>query len=155
MDLRRIIIPILAIGMFLGNAHTEAQDKSKYDQLIEKKKKLSGMWTVYHNDQQLLVELSPTALKQEYFVLPSISKGISRGDVLGGMSWGFGDDVILAFKATEEKIYITQRNVRFTAKANSPEASAIKLAYRDSILFALPVLTKSPSGGVLVDMTRV
>lgn len=155
MDLRRILIPMLMLGTFAGNADVEAQEKSKYQQLTEKKTKLSGMWTVYHNDQQLLVELSPTALKQEYIVLPSISKGISRGDVLGGMSWGFGDDVILAFKATEEKIYINQRNVRFTAKPNSPEASAVKLAYRDSILFALPVLTKSPSGGVLVDMTRV
>ena len=148
----------MLFGSHWGINESQAQEskpKSKYEQLIDKKKKLSGMWTVYHNDQQLLVELSPTALKREYIVLPSISKGISRGDVLGGMSWGFGDDVIYSFKATEEKLYINQRNVRYTAKPNSPEASAIKLAYRDSILFALPVLTKSPSGGLLVDMTRV
>lgn len=157
MDLRRVFAIILTIGM-LGGVSVEAQEaksKSKYEQLIEKKKKLSGMWTVYYNDQQLLVELSPTALKQEYFVLPSISRGISRGDVLGGMSWGFGDDVIYAFQATEEKVFVKQRNVRFTANANSPEANAVKLAYSDSILHALPILTKSPSGGILLDMTRV
>lgn len=158
MDFRRIIIPVLTFGMFLACGLAQAQEekaKSKYDQLIEKKTKLTGMWTLFYNDQQILVELSPTALKQEYIVLPSISRGISRGDVLGGMSWGFGDDVIYSFKATEDKLFINQRNVRFTANANSPEASAVKLAYSDSVLHALPVLTKSPGGGILVDMTRV
>ncbi len=158
MDLRRIFLPVLTLGVFFACSQLSAQETkkpSKFEELIEKKTKLTGMWTLYHNDQQLLVELSPTALKQEYIVLPSIFKGISKGSVLGGMSWGFGDDVIYGFKATEEKLYISQRNVRYTAKANSPEASAVKLAYSDSILHALPVLTKTPSGGILVDMTRV
>ncbi len=158
MDLRRFIIPLLLVATFFGTDRVDAQEKktkSKYEQLIEKKTKLAGMWTLYHNDQQMLVELSPTALKQEYMMLPSISRGISRGDVLGGMSWGFGDDSIWAFKATAEKLFVYERNVRFTAKANSPEATAVKLAYSDSILFALPILSKSPSGGILVDMTKV
>lgn len=160
MDLRHFFIPIFVIGIFLGASPADAQDdaekaQSKYEQLIAKKKKLSGMWTLYHGDQQLLAELSSTALKQEYIMIPSISRGISRGAVLGGMSWGDGDDVIWAFKATEDKLFVYQRNVRFTAKANSPEASAVKLAYSDSILQALPILTKTPSGGVLVDMTRM
>lgn len=158
MRQRRLLIPLIAIGILSTCIPVQAQEekpKSKFDQLIEKKQKLSGMWTIYHSDQQMLVELSPAALKQEYIMVPAISRGISRGDVLGGMTWGFGDDVIWAFKATQDKVYVIQRNVRFTAKANSPEASAVKLAYSDSILHALPVLTKSPSGGLLLDMTRV
>jgi hypothetical protein len=31
----------------------------------------------------------------------------------------------------------------------------VKLAYSDSVLYALPILTTSPSGGNLVDMTRI
>lgn len=160
MDLRRffnlaVVVVLLSCGQQRISAQEATQTKSKFDQLIEKKQKLSGMWTLYHSDQQILVELSPTALRQEYIMIPSISRGISRGSVLGGMSWGDGDDVIWAFKATEDKVFVIQRNVRFTAKANSPEASAVKLAYSDSVLHALPILTKSPSGGTLVDFTRV
>jgi hypothetical protein len=156
-----IWLTLLLLGGLLAPSNAFSQDsgenksKSKYEQLIEGKKKLTGMWTLYHSDQKLLAELSPAAVKKEYIVIPSISRGISKGMVLGGMSWGFGDDVIWAFRQTEDKLFILQRNVRFRAKPNTPEASAVELAYSDSVLFALPIQTKSPSGGILVDMTSV
>ena len=131
------------------------QEKSKFDQLTEGKTKVTGLWTIYHSEQQMLVDFSSTALKKEYILIPSIAKGISRGSVLGGYSWGFGDDAIWAFKKSGEKLFVMQRNVRFKAKAKSPEADAVEIAYSDSILYSLPILTKSPSGGVLVDMTRI
>jgi hypothetical protein len=129
--------------------------KSKYDQLIENKTKLAGMWTLYHNDQQVLAEFSAEALKKEYIIIPSIARGISQGLVLGGMSLNFGDDVIWAFRKTEDKLFILQRNVRFRAKPNTPEANAVEMAYSDSILYSLPILSKRPNGGILVDLTSV
>ncbi|MEW4490472.1 zinc-dependent metalloprotease [Thalassoglobus sp. JC818] len=156
MGIRKCLVLLTLIGLFGPLGQVNAQEsKSKYEQLIDKKKKLSGMWTLYQSDQQLLAEISSTALKKEYIVIPSISQGISRGDVLGGMSWGFGDEIIWSLKLSGEKLFISQKNARFRAKSNSPEETAVKLAYSDSILFALPVLTKSPSGGILVDVTRV
>lgn len=155
--LRSLSAVVLLAGFLVVVPAVQAQEaaKSKFEQLIEKKKKVEGMWTIYHNDQQMLVELSNDALRKEYIILPSIARGISQGLVLGGMSWGFGDDVIWSFKKTDEKLFILQRNVRFRAKANSPEAAAVELAYSDSILYSLPILTKTPSGGSLVDMTQV
>jgi hypothetical protein len=132
-----------------------AKTQSRYEQLINKKKKTEGMWTVYHSDQQILAELTDASLKREYIIIPSIARGISQGMVLGGMSWGFGDDAIWAFKKTEDKLFIYQRNVRFRAKPNTPEATAVELAYSDSILYSLPILTKAPSGAILVDVTQV
>ena len=159
MDLRRFAATLLILGTIVPLGSLQAQEekktKSKYETLIEGKKKYSGAWTLYKSDQKLLAEISPSALKREYIVIPSISKGISRGNVLGGMSWGYGDDAIWAFKQSEDKLFISQRNVRYRAKSGSPEATAVKLAYSDSILFALPVLTKTPSGGLLVDVTRI
>ena len=144
------------LGILLSSPlHAQEEKTSKYDSLTDKKKKLTGMWTVHYSDQQMLAELSNDALKKEYIVIPTIAKGISRGDVLGGFPLGFGDDVIWAFRKTEDKLFVIQRNVRFKAKPNSPEATAVKLAYSDSILYALPILTKSPSGGILVDVTRI
>ena len=48
-----------------------------------------------------------------------------------------------------------RRNVRFRATPGSPEANAVQMAYTDSVLFALPVTTKGPNGGDLVDLTSV
>jgi len=88
-------------------------------------------------------------------VLTSIAKGISRGMVLGGMTWGFGDDVLWSFSKAGEKLHVMRRNVRFKATPGSPEGSAVKLAYSDSVLYALPIITSTPTGGMLVDMTRI
>src|SRR5262249_42325684 len=48
-----------------------------------------------------------------------------------------------------------RRNVRFTAVRGSPEENALKLAYTDSILFSLPIVTTSPTGGTVIDLTPV
>jgi hypothetical protein len=132
-----------------------APQKSQFEQLTDKTKKVEGLWTMYYKDQQLLVDFSPSHLKQNFIILTSIARGISAGQVLGGMTWGFGDDVIWSFEKVGEKLHVLRRNVRFRANPGSPEANAVKLAYSDSVLYALPILTTSPSGGMLVDMTRI
>ena len=44
---------------------------------------------------------------------------------------------------------------RFKARPGSQEGEAIKFAYSDSVLYALPIIVNTPSGGSLVDMTRI
>jgi len=158
---RWVVIAAVALGIGASALHAQEADskegssKSKFETLTEKTKKVEGMWTLYHKDQQLLVDLPNSHLDKNFIVLTSIARGISRGVVLGGMSWGFGDDVIWTFKKVGEKMHVIRRNVRFRAKDGSPESSAVKLAYSDSVLYALPILTTTPSGGSLVDMTRI
>jgi hypothetical protein len=133
---------------------TEEKEKSKFAQLTTGLTKREGMWTTYSKDQQLLVDLKTSDLSKEYIVLTSIARGISSGWVLGGMSWNFGDDIIWTFRKVGDKLHVIRRNVRFRAKDKSPEASAVKLAYSDSVLYALPILTDT-SGGHLVDFSRI
>lgn len=137
-----------------STAKSGSSSASKFEQLTKGLKKAEGMFTLYHNEQKLLVLLKGSDLGKDYIVLTSIARGISRGMVLGGMSWGFGDDVIWSFRKVGDKIHVLRRNVRFQAKPGSPEADAVKLAYSDSVLYALPILTEA-SGGNLVDMTRI
>ena len=77
-------------------------------------------------------------------MLISIARGIGETPLLGGMTWGFGDDWIWQFRKVDDRIQIVRRNVRFTAAKGSPEAKAVELAYTDSVLFSLPIATKSP-----------
>ncbi|MEW4527498.1 zinc-dependent metalloprotease [Maioricimonas sp. JC845] len=152
-----VALGLMCAALVLGRPAfgDDASSKSKFQQLTEGKQKKDGMWTLYQKDQQLLVELSANDLKKEYIVLASIARGIGSGMVLGGMSWNFGDDVIWKFRKADEKLYVLRRNVRYRARDNSPEATAVQLAYSDSVIYALPILTKTPSGGYLVDMTKI
>src|SRR5688500_14563586 len=51
--------------------------------------------------------------------------------------------------------HVIRRNVRFKANQGSPEARAVSKAYSDSVLFSLPIVSKGPKGGDLIDLTRI
>ena len=156
-----------ALLLWVGFANTETlfaqaagapaspPPKSQFETTTSGMKAVDGLWKMYYKDQQLLVDFSPSHLNQNFIILTSIARGISAGQVLGGMSWNFGDDVIWSFAKSGEKLQVLRRNVRFRANPGSPEANAVKLAYSDSILYALPIITTTPTGGMLVDMTRI
>ena len=113
---------------------------------------MEGLWTAHYKDQQILVELKQSQMGQDYLILSSIARGVSQGMVIGGIMWG--DDVLWSFRKVGEKIHVLRRNVKFKAKSGSPEADAVKNAYNDSVLYALPIVAET-GGGYLVDMTRI
>lgn len=142
-------------GLLLGTGQVQAQSTDDFAKHIDKLTKSDdGLWTVYHNDQKLLLHLKKDQLNKDYIVITSIARGISSGMVLGGMSWGFGDDAIWRFKKSGDNIFVTRRNVRYKANTGTPEAEAVKLAYSDSVLYALPVLATA-DGGDLIDLTKI
>ena len=106
------------------------------------------MIKLHHKGTRLYAELSSSQFDRDFIVLISIARGIGKGQILGGMSWGFGDDWIWQFRKVDDRIQIVRRNVRFTAAKGSPEEKAVDLAYTDSVLFSLPIATMSPSGSL-------
>jgi hypothetical protein len=149
-------LAILLASTSLAAAQTApaapATAPSKFDAAIAGAKKTEGLWNVYYKDQQILVDLKTPQLYQDFIVLSSIARGVSSGMVIGGMTWG--DDVLWSFRKVGDKMHVLRKNVKFKAKPNSPEANAVKIAYGDSVLYALPIVADTP-GGNLVDMTRV
>ena len=116
---------------------------------------IPGVITLYRKGNSLYAELGGSDYATEYMVLISISRGIAQNPILGGMSLGFGDDWIWQFRKVDENVHIVRKNVRFKANQGSPEARAVSKAYSDSVLFSLPIVSKGPRGGDLIDLTRV
>lgn len=123
--------------------------------LVRDAKPIEGLIKLYRKDDRLLAELGPGLLDRDLIVVISIARGIGEGRLLGGMSWGFGDDWIWQFRQVDDRIQVVRRNVRFTAAQGTPESLAVRLAYTDSILFSLPVLSTAPSGAAVVDLGHV
>jgi hypothetical protein len=116
---------------------------------------VEGLIKLYRKDNRLLAELTPDKLNRDFIVLTSIAKGIGEGMLLGGMTWGFGDDWLWQFRKVDDNIHVVRRNVRFKANRGSPEEKAVRLAYTDSVLFALPIMTQGPNGGIVVDFSQI
>lgn len=138
-----------------GGSATPQPPTPAHVALLKDAKPVSGMLTMYEKGNNLYAELAGGDYTSEYIVLISISRGIGQTPLLGGFSWGFGDDWIWQFRKVGENVHIVRRNVRFKANTGSPEARAVQNAYTDSVLFSLPIITKGPKGGDMVDLTQV
>ncbi|HET6879188.1 MAG TPA: zinc-dependent metalloprotease [Pirellulales bacterium] len=126
-----------------------------YTELLKEFKAIDGLIKLHRKENQLYAEIMPNQLNRDFVVLISISRGIGEGMLLGGMTWGFGDDWLWQFRKVDDNLQIVRRNVRFRAAHGSPEEKAVKLAYTDSVLFSLPIVTTGPSGGMVVDFDQV
>jgi hypothetical protein len=126
-----------------------------YEELLKDAKKIEGLITLHRKDDTLFAEIGPRQLDRDYIVLITIARGIGQTPIVGGFSWGFGDDAVWQFRKAGENIQLVRRNVRFTAESGSPTERAVKVAYTDSVLFSLPIRTQSPAGAYVVDLTQV
>ena len=123
--------------------------------LLKDFKKVDGMIPLYYKGSQMYAEFSGSHYGPEYIILMSIAKGIGQGDLLGGFSWGLGDDAVWKFRKVDKRVHVIRKNVRFKATRGTPTASALANAYTDSVLFSLPISTKGPGGGDLVDLSQI
>ncbi len=134
---------------------SSGKSKVKYEDLVKDSKTVEGLIKLYRKDEKLYGEIT-SALRDTDLIVPvSIARGIGERPLLGGMTWGFGDDAIWQFRKTDDRIQVVLRNVRFRAAKGTPQEKAVHLAYTDSVLFSLPIVTTSPSGGDIVDLGAV
>jgi hypothetical protein len=117
--------------------------------------KVSGLIPLWRKDDKVYAELTDSLLGKEFFVLISIARGIGDSFLLGGMSLGFGDDWVWQFRKVDDNIQIVRKNVRFFADKGSPEEKAVDLAYTDSVLFSVPIVTTGPAGGHVIDLGSI
>ena len=123
--------------------------------VVKDSEAVDGLIKLHHKGTRLYAELGANHLDRDFIVLISIARGIGKGAILGGMSWGFGDDWIWQFRKVDERIHVVRRNVRFTAAKGSPEEKAVNFAYTDSVLFSLPIVTTAPNGAYVVELTPI
>ncbi len=126
-----------------------------HEMVLKDAKPVEGLVPLYRKENRLYAELTGGNYQDEYMVLIAIARGIGQRPVLGGYTWGFGDDWVWAFRKIEKNVHIIRRNVRFKAESGTPEARAVKNAYTDSVIFSLPVITTGPKGGDLIDLSPV
>jgi hypothetical protein len=138
-----------------GSPGGPRQKHPPYTDVLRDFKTIDGLIKLHRKENQLYAEISPSQLNRDFIVLISISRGIGEGMLLGGMTWGFGDDWLWQFRKVDDNIHVVRRNVRFRAAHGSPEEKAVKLAYTDSVLFSLPIVTTAPSGGMVIDIDQI
>ncbi len=150
-----VLLGCLFAGTALAAEETKANTQSSFEKAVKDSKRIEGLLPLYKKEDKLFIEVPNKLLGKEFFITISIAQGIGSRSLLGGMSWGDGDDWVWTFRKRADKLQIVRKNVRFFAKSGSPEANAVANAYTDSVLFSVPILGTSPSGGFLFDPEKI
>jgi hypothetical protein len=136
-------------------ASADASGKPAFAVALKDAVKVEGLVPLWRKDGKVYAELTSGVLDKELFVSVSIARGIGERSILGGLSLGFGDDWVWVFRKVDDAIHVVRKNVRFFADRGSPEQKAVDLAYTDSVLFSVPIVTTGPGGGHVIDLGRI
>ncbi|HEV3121310.1 MAG TPA: DUF5117 domain-containing protein, partial [Isosphaeraceae bacterium] len=114
--------------------------------------KLDGLFTLHRKDEHLYAEVKFHQFDQP-FLAPI---AIARGMAMAGQPLNFGDEWVLVFHRSGDKVQLIRRNIHYRAAKGSPIEKAVEQNYTDSVLMALDIVSINPAGqAVLIDLADI
>jgi hypothetical protein len=138
----------------IAEADGDAEEKKYPDfaKVVKGAKVTEGLLTLHQKDDHVYAELQPQNLDRQYLLPVAVAKGAG----MGGSTLNFGEEWVVTFKRVGDRVFLTRKNVRFTAKPGSPAAKAVDTTYADSVLMALPIKALNPAkSSVLIDLNQI
>ncbi len=167
-----IKLPILALligALTFQAAHSLAQEAAStnappatppkppskfrdFNEVIRGTEKFDGLFTLYRTNDVLYGEIKPPQFDQPFIAPIAIARGLASA----GQPLNFGDEWIVVFRRSGDKVQLLRRNIHYKAPENTPLQKAVKQNYTDSVLMALPIVTINPNGQApLVDFSQI
>jgi hypothetical protein len=163
---RTVLIFLLAAGLALASRDSGATALGQqgqppaapekkfpdFEQVVKGAKEYDGLFKLHQKDEHLLAEILPNQFDKPLLC----PMAIARGAGLGGYTLDMGDEVVLMFHRSGDKVQVIRRNVHFKARPGSPVAKAVETTYTDSVLLALKIQTINPmKQSVVIDLNDI
>jgi hypothetical protein len=102
-------------------------------------KEMSGLFRLWQKDDRVWIEIAPDQFDRPFFFSTNLDQGLGEAMFLGGsmsssLSRRFGAPAVVVFRRVAGQVQLISRNVKYIAKAGSPEARAVADAFSDSLL---------------------
>src|SRR5438445_12039457 len=105
--------------------HKQDAEEKKFKDFAEVTKgseKIDGLFTLHRKDEHLYAEI-----KQNQFDQPLLAPiNIARGMAMAGQPLNFGDEWVLVFHRSGDKVQLIRRNIHFKAPSGTPPEKAVK-----------------------------
>jgi hypothetical protein len=117
-------------------------------------KRFPGQFTVWHKDEQWLLEILPAQLEQEFFFTTQRTRGIGERGVWAGLMLESG---VARFSRVGNRVLWLERDTRFVAPTDQPTALALDAAFSPSLRGASTVLSQPhpQTGAILIDLNAL
>jgi hypothetical protein len=154
----RWISAALLAGLICLSFETPAQEHPKppskfkdYGEVTKDTTRYDGLFTLFRTNETVYAELKPNQFDQPLLAPIAIAKGLA----MAGQPLNFGDEWILVFRRVGDNVRLVRRNIHYEAPKGTPLEKAVQQNYTDSVLVNLPIVSLSPSGGVLIDFSQI
>jgi hypothetical protein len=124
-------------------AVTQGQPRP-FAEIVKDAKEIAGLFRLWQKDDKVWIEIAPDQFDQLYFFQANVSQGIGENRIYGGMMAGspFGPEHVVALHKIGTTVQLLAKNVKYTARAGTPEARAVAQAFSDSLLASTPVVSQ-------------
>jgi len=114
-----------------------------FAEVVREAKELPGLVRLWQKDDKVWIELEPSQLDKPYFLVSALNHGIGEQRLYGGMmSWPAGVEQVVVFHKHGMAVQLIAKNVKYTAKENTPEARAVANGFSDSLLATAPIVSQ-------------
>ncbi|NEP44880.1 MAG: DUF5118 domain-containing protein, partial [Okeania sp. SIO2H7] len=151
-DLVEATQTLLARDAEIVAKNDEDKDSESYEEIVEGKEKLEGLFTVYSDleNGKLFLELKPEQLNKNFLCFVTLNSGIGESFLIRGMSLG---DFLFQWRKHQNSIQFVMPNINFRTDTNDPQKRSVDSSFSDSILYSMPIQKIHPERGtILIDL---
>ena len=109
-----------------------------WDKVLKDVETQKGFLTVHKKYDNVWFEIAPAQLDKPFLVVYSLTSGLGKGMLLGGMPL---DTDLWVFHRAGNKLQIRVKNTRFRADEGTDMAKAVELSYADSVLASAKIVS--------------
>ena len=132
-----------AVAAAAAAAAQAAQSSKPFADVVKDARETKGLFTLWQKDDKVYVELDPDQFDRPFFFKSAINQGIGEGRLFGGaMTYPVGVSQIVVFHKHGQTVQLIAKNVKYTAKAGTPEARAVAAGFSDSLLSVAPIASQ-------------
>ena len=132
-----------AVAAAAAAAAQAAQSSKPFADVVKEARETKGLFTLWQKDDKVYVELDPDQFDRPFFFKSAINQGIGEGRLFGGaMTYPVGVSQIVVFHKHGQTVQLIAKNVKYTAKAGTPEARAVAAGFSDSLLSVAPIASQ-------------
>ncbi len=133
--------PNVAVAAAAAAAAAQAAQGAKpFAEVVKDAKESQGLFNIWQKDEKVWIEIAADQFDKPYFFKSAVNQGIGENRIFGGaMTDPIGVAQIVTFHKHGQTVQLIAKNVKYTAKAGTPEARAVAAGFSDSLLSVAPI----------------
>jgi len=119
-----------------------------YDAVVSSVDGKGGMYTLYRDEDKVLIELAPDYDGKPILIAYTISSGIGEAGVQIGDMYGYWTRI-------HDQLVLVQPNLEVKTTGDSQSQSGYERVFTDRVVLDVPILSEGPNGGPVFDGTNL